>query len=199
MLGDDLAAYHEPVSDFLSLSGDVWPVTPEAEANYRLSDEQVASFARDGFIDNWRVVNDAQVERLRLELDTIMDPSHPSHRLWHEFNQNEAGEESGKHLFHALGAWRIAPSFHDLLFHPAVLVPASQLLGNVAVRLWHDQLFCKRFLFLMFFFFFCLVDFVFSRPKTGACVAWHQDFSYWTRTTPMQVQSAITFPSFCFF
>jgi ectoine hydroxylase-related dioxygenase (phytanoyl-CoA dioxygenase family) len=42
---------------------------------------------------------------------------------------------------------------------------ASQLLGG-AVRFWHDQLFCKP-------------------AKHGGVVAWHQDYSYWTRTKPM--------------
>jgi ectoine hydroxylase-related dioxygenase (phytanoyl-CoA dioxygenase family) len=69
-------------------------------------------------------------------------------------------------LFHALGAWRIRPGFHDLLWNPAVVVPASQLLGG-AVRFWHDQLFCKP-------------------ARHGGVVAWHQDYSYWTRTRPMQ-------------
>ncbi len=42
---------------------------------------------------------------------------------------------------------------------------ASQLLGG-AVRFWHDQLFCKP-------------------ARHGGVVAWHQDYSYWTRTQPM--------------
>jgi ectoine hydroxylase-related dioxygenase (phytanoyl-CoA dioxygenase family) len=44
---------------------------------------------------------------------------------------------------------------------------AYQLLGNKAVRFWHDQLFCKP-------------------AKHGGVVAWHQDYSYWTRSVPMQ-------------
>jgi ectoine hydroxylase-related dioxygenase (phytanoyl-CoA dioxygenase family) len=68
-------------------------------------------------------------------------------------------------LFHALGAWRVTPGFHDLLWHPAFLVPAAQLLGG-AVRFWHDQLFVKP-------------------AQHGGVVAWHQDYSYWTRTQPM--------------
>src|ERR687894_820282 len=45
------------------------------------------------------------------------------------------------------------------------LVPAAQLLGG-PVRFWHDQLFCKP-------------------ARHGGVVAWHQDYSYWTRTTPL--------------
>jgi ectoine hydroxylase-related dioxygenase (phytanoyl-CoA dioxygenase family) len=68
-------------------------------------------------------------------------------------------------LYPAVGAWRIAPGFHDLLWNPRFTVPASQLLGG-AVRLWHDQLFCKP-------------------ARHGGVVAWHQDYSYWTRTKPL--------------
>jgi ectoine hydroxylase-related dioxygenase (phytanoyl-CoA dioxygenase family) len=64
-----------------------------------------------------------------------------------------------------LGAWRIQPGFHDILWHPAFTVAASQLLGG-AVRFWHDQLFCKP-------------------ARHGGVVAWHQDYSYWTRTKPI--------------
>ncbi|MBA7526978.1 hypothetical protein ES705_19150 [subsurface metagenome] len=41
------------------------------------------------------------------------------------------------------------------------------LLPLTASRHTHDQLFCKP-------------------AKHGGVVAWHQDYSYWTRTTPMQ-------------
>jgi len=44
---------------------------------------------------------------------------------------------------------------------------ASQILGNRAIRFWHDQLFYKP-------------------ARHGGVVAWHQDYSYWTRTVPLQ-------------
>jgi ectoine hydroxylase-related dioxygenase (phytanoyl-CoA dioxygenase family) len=57
------------------------------------------------------------------------------------------------------------PGFHDVLWNPAFTIPASQLLGG-PVRFWHDQLFCKP-------------------AHHGGVVAWHQDYSYWTRTQPL--------------
>jgi hypothetical protein len=56
-------------------------------------------------------------------------------------------------LAHCLGHWRISPAYHDLLYHPAILVPACQLL-RASVRFWHDQLFLKPPKYFSFFFFF---------------------------------------------
>ena len=158
-MDNDLSKYHEPVSDFLRL-----PTTPGEWAQYRLSDEQVEFFHENGYIKGIRVLDDEQVEALRAELVRLMDPSHPGHHLFYEYHSNES-EAPDTVLFHALGAWRIMPCFHDLLWNPRFTVPASQLLGG-AVRFWHDQLFCKP-------------------ARHGGVVAWHQDYSYWTRTKPL--------------
>jgi ectoine hydroxylase-related dioxygenase (phytanoyl-CoA dioxygenase family) len=156
---EDLSRHHHPVGDFLRLSG------PAADPErYRLSDEQVRFFHDNGYLAGVRILSDEQVERLRSELHDLLDPAFPGNELFHEFHSNESPDPS-RVLFHALGAWRIRPGFHDLLWHPAFLVPASQLLGG-PVRFWHDQLFCKP-------------------AHHGGVVAWHQDYSYWTRTRPM--------------
>ncbi len=154
----DLSTRHEPVSGLLAgaLARD-W-------RQYRLSDQQVAFFHEHGYLAGVRLLDDDQVEWLRRELVQLTDPAHPGNRLFYEFHSNESADPA-RVLFHALGAWRIAPGFHDILWNPAFTVPASQLLGGV-VRFWHDQLFCKP-------------------AQHGGVVAWHQDYSYWTRTQPM--------------
>ena len=155
----DLAPQHEPVTDlFPHLQPE------EAWERYRLSDEQIASFEEDGYLAGIRIFTDEQVDVLREQLADLFDPDHEGHELWHEYHSNESGDP-GNVLFHALGAWRIKPGFHDALWNPAFTVPASQLLGG-PVRFWHDQLFCKP-------------------ARHGGVVAWHQDYSYWTRTRPM--------------
>ena len=155
----DLSTKHAPVGALFEP-----PRTREEWARFRLSDVQVEFFRQNGYVAGVRVLDDEQIERLRAELDQLIEPSHPLHRLFYEFHSNESSDPS-RVLFHALGAWRIAPGFHDLLWHPALTVPASQLLGG-AVRFWHDQLFCKP-------------------ARHGGVVAWHQDYSYWTRTFPV--------------
>lgn len=141
-------------------------VTPETWERYKLSDEQVAFFEEQGYLTNVRLLDDQQVDQLNKELDEIKDPKHPGHHLFYEFHSNESANPDAV-LFHSLGHWRITPGFHDVLWNPAFVVAASQLLGNKAVRFWHDQLFCKP-------------------ARHGGVVAWHQDYSYWTRTKPMQ-------------
>lgn len=156
---EDLSSRHEPVGGLFER-----PAHRIDWARYELSEEQVADFERDGFVGGVRVLEDDQVEQLRGELAGLMDPDHPARSLFYEYNVNESADPS-RVLFHALGAWRVTPGFHDILWHPAFVVPASQLLGG-AVRFWHDQLFCKP-------------------AQHGGVVAWHQDYSYWTRTKPM--------------
>jgi hypothetical protein len=149
------------------LAGDIfqWPRKSAEWKQYLLSNEQVGFFKKNGFVSGIRLLDDAQIDKLRSELEEVADPKHPGHNLFYEFHSNESTDPSTI-LFHALGAWRITNGFHDVLWNPRFLVAASQLLGNEPVRFWHDQLFWKP-------------------PKQGGVVAWHQDYSYWTRTKPI--------------
>lgn len=155
----DLSFHHGFVGDLF-----VKPSHPEEWARYRLSDEQVGFYNEHGYLAGVRMLTDEQVDALRNEVSALVDPSHPGNHLFYEFNSNESADPQ-KILFHALGAWRIAPGLHDMLWNPTFTVPASQLLGG-AVRFWHDQIFYKP-------------------AHHGGVVIWHQDYSYWTRTQPM--------------
>lgn len=158
-MATDFSRFHHPVSE-------LFPAAPTAEQQqqYRLSDEQLAFYHEHGYVAGVRILDQPQVEALRTELERFFESGHEGHELWYEYHSNESTDPNTV-LFHALGAWRIAPGFHDLLWNPAFTVPAAQLLGG-AVRFWHDQLFCKP-------------------ARHGGVVAWHQDYSYWTRTQPM--------------
>jgi ectoine hydroxylase-related dioxygenase (phytanoyl-CoA dioxygenase family) len=159
MKPEDLSVYHHPITPLFPR------ISNSEDCNrYRLNDDQVRFFNENGYLAGLRILHDAEIERLREELQDLINPGHPGNNLFYEFHSNESADPA-KVVFHALGAWRIKPGFHDLLWHPAYLIPASQLLGG-AVRFWHDQLFCKP-------------------AHHGGVVAWHQDYSYWTRTTPL--------------
>ena len=170
----DLSEIHEAISEAgarparRSLGEGGGPGAGTVGPVNRLTEAQVAFFHDQGYLAPVRMLDDRQIDVLHDELVKLMDPSHPSHGLFHEFHSNESTNPDTV-LFHALGAWRISEAFHDLLWNPAFVTPAAQLLGG-PVRFWHDQLFCKP-------------------PRHGGVVAWHQDYSYWTRTEPMAHQT----------
>ena len=132
---NDLSKMHKLVSDLFH-----WPASKSDWEKFKLTDKQVSFFNENGFLAGIKMLDDAQVNFLRNELSEVADTSHPAHSLYYEFHSNESADPSTI-LFHALGAWRIGPGFHDVLWNPRFLVAASQLLGNVPVRFWHDQLF----------------------------------------------------------
>ena len=155
-MAEDLSRYHHPITGLFAAHDD-W-------SHYQLSEEQLEFYRENGYVAGLRILSNEQLDALRDELAALVDPAHSGHELFYEYNANESADPR-QILFHALGAWRIKPGLHDLLWHPAFVVPASQLLGG-AVRFWHDQIFYKP-------------------PAHGGIVLWHQDYSYWTRTTPM--------------
>ncbi len=155
----DLSLTSAPLGELFDL-----PRTRAEWDRYRLSDEQVQFFHDHGYLHGVKILDQPQIDRLREELAGMFDPKAPGHELFYEYHSNESIDPS-RVLFHALGAWRIGRAFHDVLWAPAFTMAASQLLGG-PVRFWHDQLFCKP-------------------AKHGGVVAWHQDYSYWTRTQPM--------------
>lgn len=157
----DLSRYHELISDLFKQ-----PSSQEEWEQYKLTDDQVQFFNENGYLSGIKMLEDWQVDQLNEELATISDPAHPENQLFYTFHSNESSDPESV-LFHALGAWRVADKFHDILWNPAFVMVASQLLGDQPVRFWHDQLFCKP-------------------AHHGGVVAWHQDYSYWTRTAPMQ-------------
>lgn len=157
----DLSRYHELISDLFKQ-----PSSIQEWEQYKLTEDQIQFFNENGYLSGIKMLEEWQVDQLNEELATISDPKHPENHLFYTFHSNESSDPESV-LFHALGAWRVAEGFHDVLWNPAFVMAASQLLGDQPVRFWHDQLFCKP-------------------AHHGGVVAWHQDYSYWTRTKPMQ-------------
>jgi hypothetical protein len=133
-------------------------------ASFKLSADQVAFYRENGYLAGIKLLNDEQVAALCSEVDELTNAHHPGRQLFYEYNSNESADPNTV-LFHALGAWRVTPGLHDVLWNPAFVMAAVQLLGG-PVRFWHDQIFYKP-------------------ARHGGVVAWHQDYSYWTRTKPL--------------
>jgi len=155
-MNDDLACHNGPITGHFAAGGN--------EDRFALTPGQIAFFSTNGYLAGVRILDNAQIEFLRSELEMLMQRSQAANPLFYEYHHNESSDRS-KVLFHALGAWRVSAGFHDLLYHTAFVRPVEQLLNGPA-RFWHDQLFVKP-------------------AHDGGIVAWHQDYSYWTRTKPV--------------
>jgi ectoine hydroxylase-related dioxygenase (phytanoyl-CoA dioxygenase family) len=154
MQTEDLAQLNDPLTDTFLDPAD----------GREISSDQQAFFAANGYVAGVRLLTDDQVAALRCDLAEMMQPEFARDPRFYEYHLNES-TDSERVLFHALGAWRVSPAFHDLLLCRTLVSAAEKLLGG-KVRLWHDQVFVKP-------------------ANDGAVVAWHQDYSYWTRTKPV--------------
>lgn len=151
----DLSNFHDPLNAEFAHIGDIFSNV--------LTPAQVDHFNENGYLAGIDLLSRPQIDVLRTELSEIMSPEMIGDPRFYEYNKNEASDPS-KVLFHALGAWRVSEAFHDLIFLPRLAACFRQLLGGPP-RFWHDQVFVKP-------------------ANDGAVVAWHQDYSYWTRTVP---------------
>ena len=159
VVAQDLGTIGQPITNLFPQ-----PKTPSDWNAYMLSAEQIEHFSVYGYISGIKVLDAEQIDVLRKDLIQVSDSRNPGNEFFYEYHSNES-ENPDTVLFHALGAWRVTRAFHDILWAPAFRMPAYQLLGK-SFRLFHDQLFSKP-------------------ARHGGVVAWHQDFSYWTWTSPM--------------
>lgn len=153
-MNDDLSEFSGPITDLFRT----------VQNHIEINREQVEFFHENGYLAGIKLLHESQIDKLRSELDRIMGLEYARDQRFYEFHINESPDPA-KRLFHALGAWRVSPAFHDLIFHPILVNIAEKLLEG-PIRFWHDQLFVKP-------------------AHDGAVVAWHQDYSYWTRTKPV--------------
>jgi ectoine hydroxylase-related dioxygenase (phytanoyl-CoA dioxygenase family) len=140
------------------------PVT-SGENLVPLRDEQVAAFARDGFVGPIDVLTADEVAAVRAAVaDVIANLDRHRDRLYEVEEAFTA--RPGEVVCHFLGGFRVHPALRDLVFHPRVTAPCAGLLRQDRLRFWHDQVFAKP-------------------PHHPGVVPWHQDYSYWTRTAPV--------------
>jgi hypothetical protein len=129
-----------------------------------LSADQCATFARDGYLGPLDVLTADEVADVREAIAAvIVDLDRHAPQLY-EVEQAHT-ERPGEVVCHFLGGFRVHPVLRELVFHPRITALCAQLLRVQKLRLWHDQVFAKP-------------------PHHPGVVPWHQDYSYWTRTTP---------------
>ncbi|MCZ7645580.1 MAG: phytanoyl-CoA dioxygenase family protein [Planctomycetota bacterium] len=151
---------HEPV-------GALFPRAqgPAEALRFALPAERVAFFREHGYVAPIRVLDVAQLQALRDGMTRMTSPGYPRAGELIGLSKQAGEPTATPQMIYFQGAWLAEEAFHDILFHPAIAVPAAQLLEG-GVRFFHDQVFFKP-------------------AKHGGVVAWHQDYSYWQRTAPI--------------
>ena len=130
---------------------------------HELSDEQVAFYHEHGYLAPLRLLDDRQLQDMRHRLERMIRDDYSRAGELLGAPRVKLGETPRMTYFQ--GAWRVDEKFREIVFSPRLTTPLCQLLGTEAVRFFHDQVFYKP-------------------AHHGGIVAWHQDYSYWTRTTP---------------
>lgn len=138
-------------------------MSPSSDA-FRLRPDQVAAFERDGFVAGVEVFGPEECARVRAAVQRVIDRIDELEPRLYEV-ERAWRERRDAVVCHFLGGWRVEESLREAAYSPAMVVPCAQLLGVEDLRFWHDQVFAKP-------------------PGHPGGVPWHQDYSYWTRTTP---------------
>lgn len=111
-----------------------------------LAPEQITRYNERGFLMPFRALDEDETDDLRTFFDRILAQAEAAGRNSYSINT--------AHLRHG--------RIHDLMSHPRILGPVSDLLGPDVVA-WGAHFFCKL-------------------PRDGKRVGWHQDATYWPLT-----------------
>ena len=136
----------------------------DERTRFRLSDEQVAAYARDGFVAGISIFDSDELIELRERVDHIQRNLAEFEPRLYEVERGFS-EDPERVVCHFLGAFMVDRVLRETISDPRIAVPLAQLLGVERLRFWHDQVFYKP-------------------ARHPGVVPWHQDYSYWTRTAP---------------
>lgn len=130
-----------------------------------LSEEQVESFHKDGFVTGSVILSDQRVDELRAELDRVIgnrdrtDVAQPVRLA----NLSRVEESP---VWQVVNIWEASPAFRDHLCEPQIVEEIAQLTDANRLRVWHDQIQYKP-------------------PFHGGVNNWHQDAPLWPPIEPM--------------
>ncbi len=142
-----------------------------------LTDEQVASFERDGFLNGGVLLDNDEVVELRADLERVLEigpdgigDNDPRPVSFRDLRSGSDGP-SDTPVWQIVNIWESAPAFEQLIYHPFIVRAISQLTGHRDLQVWHDQIQYKP-------------------AETGGATTWHQDAPLWPIIKPMTPVSA---------
>jgi len=118
-----------------------------------------------GYIRGHTVVSDAEVEKLRSEVERVIEQRErkdiPQPVLCHNFTGNEQAP-----VWQVVNIWEASPAYAQLIKNPTIAEEIAQLTGATQLRIWHDQIQYKP-------------------AARGGVNMWHQDAPLWPILAPM--------------
>lgn len=118
---------------------------------------EVEAFRRDGFVNGGRVLDDAEIEVLKQELDKVI-AGETERSPVHIKNLSRDKEQP---VWQVVNIWEASEPYRKLAYHPDIVRLAAALIGADDVKVWHDQIQYKP-------------------PRHGGENHWHQDGPLWT-------------------
>lgn len=143
-----------------------------------LTREQLREFDANGFVKGDVVLSEAQVERLRAELDKVMAGETVrkpvlNRNLLEGQTEYSLGMEvkSEETVVQIVNIWMASDAFFEHACNPRICEEVAQLTGSDTLRIWHDQVQYKP-------------------PVKGGPTYWHQDHPAWPIIQPADLVSA---------
>jgi ectoine hydroxylase-related dioxygenase (phytanoyl-CoA dioxygenase family) len=128
-----------------------------------LTDEQVAQFQADGFVKGGRVLDDAQVEELRAEVERVIAGRDRTEQPQPVQLANLGGPD--RPVWQIVNIWQASDPFSRLIHNPRITAEIAQLTKATELRIWHDQIQYKP-------------------AQQGGTNHWHQDAPLWPVLRP---------------
>lgn len=140
-----------------------------------LTDAQIATFDKNGYLNGGRLLSDEAVQELRDELDRILEIGPDGFTEGESqpvlFRNMTSETDPEKCVWQIVNIWEASPAYERLIYHPFVVKAIGQLTGVGDLMVWHDQIQHKP-------------------PGYGGVTSWHQDAPLWPIIRPMTPVSA---------
>ncbi len=136
-----------------------------------LRPEQVSAFQRDGFLNAGRLLDDAELDGLTIDLDRIIATGPDGFAAGAPRPVLFRSSDQERPVWQIINIWEASPLFERLIYHPAIVGAISQLTGFTDLQVWHDQVQYKP-------------------ARAGGATRWHQDAPLWPSIDPMTPVSA---------
>lgn len=135
-----------------------------------LSEESVAAFHRDGYVNGGQALDDREVEELRAELTRVIEDDGKD-GVRQPVSLRNLSREDDHPVWQIVNIWEASDPFKTLISKTKLVEEIAQLTGASTLKVWHDQIQYKP-------------------AATGGVNMWHQDAPLWPIILPMTEVSA---------